>query len=473
MRIVLFFLTAILLTLQIGSTTAQEPAPLDEIDDFLQAQFEANGFPGMSAAVIRDGDVVYTEGFGEGITPETPFYAGSLAKSVTAVAILTLVDTGEIALDDPITAYLPEFTVTGGSADAITVRMLLNHRSGLSDASYADLRTDELRSLEAAVADLSGAALSSDPGTEFAYFNQNYVLLGRVVEIASGQDFEDYVQATIFDPLGMTSATYTPPEGIPQGYNFLYGQPIARGNIVPLYSPSGGLIVTAEDMAKFIAIFLNDGKPILSAESAALAITPPGEHTPYGMGWYEGQLGDAEALVHGGVLSNFHADMAILPDADAGVILLYNSNNLFGVMLSYSGILGGVVTRLTPVEALNNVISLQTIGIVLLVLSVLAVLNDLRQLFQLPEWARKNHERSLPLVMLDIVLTPIALYILIFLPNIVLLLSGRAVDHNLLIAYLPDVMLLLAIGSVLSTLRAVGKLLLLARRDGASAAAPA
>ncbi len=445
--------------------TAQDATAVQAVDAFLQEQFEANGFPGMSAAVVRDGEVIYSRAFGEGITPETPFYAGSLAKSVTAAAVLTLVDAGEINLDAPITTYLLDFTVSGDyTAEDITVRMLLNQRSGFSDASYNGMAKAQGTSLDAAVADLSGAMLTSEPGTVHSYFNPNYALLGLILEEVSGQSFEVYVQEHIFDPLEMTSATYVVSDQLPQGYNFLFGIPIARDNVVPVLNADGGLILTAEDMARFMMVFMNEGEPILSPVSAALAITPPDETTYYAMGWYENTFGDVNVIMHGGDISNFHSDAVMLVEDNTSIVIFYNSNNLLGAFMTFPSVIGGVVTRVAGAEPLPGGITIRALGIIILAFSVLSILNDILRILRLPKWAEKNRGRSIIGLLLDLALTLIPLYFLLLLPNLVLWFSGRAVTYELLIAYMPDLMLLLAISVPLALIQVAGKLLLLRPR---------
>ena len=159
---------------------AQGPNPdLAAIDAFVEAQMDRHRIPGLALAITKGDRIVHLQGYGSAgdgrpVTPQTPFHIGSISKSFTALAVMQLVEQGEVDLDAPVRAYLPWFQVADeGASQAITVRHLLHQTSGLAEETYmADLPADA--TLERAVRDLRRAEPVDPPGTSFHYFNQNY-----------------------------------------------------------------------------------------------------------------------------------------------------------------------------------------------------------------------------------------------------------------------------------------------------------
>jgi len=144
--------------------------------------------------------VIYIQGFGSdghghGVTPDTQFRIASLSKSFTAVAVLQLVEAGQVELDSPVQAYLPTFVTADPSASRrITVRHLLNQTSGMADAGFPSIANDQSGSLEQRMESLRSARLVSDPGQRFHYFDPNYQLLARLVEVVAGVPFSTYLR---------------------------------------------------------------------------------------------------------------------------------------------------------------------------------------------------------------------------------------------------------------------------------------
>ena len=175
-RVLVFLLFAIFLLRPSGAQPAVVPSAAG-VDSILTARYESGAFHG--AALVAQGDtVVYARGFGEANrkkgtpnTPDTQYLIGSLTKQFTAALVLTLVRDGLVRLDAPITRYLPNYTGEGG--DRITIHHLLAHRSGLP--SFADVRAAAGGSEEA-------VPLHGTPGTQYAYSNAGYILLGVIVE---------------------------------------------------------------------------------------------------------------------------------------------------------------------------------------------------------------------------------------------------------------------------------------------------
>ena len=170
------------------------------------------------------------------VTPDTSFEIGSITKQFTTAAILQLQAAGKLNIDRPLSDYLPK----APHAHEVTLRQLLSHTSGLHD--YLDLPDDQIDRLvqqpiayESLVARVADLPLDFTPGSRWAYSNTGYLLLGRVIEVASGEPYRDYLQRHILDPLQMT-ATHTSAEeprlaNMAKGYRHAHGA-IERGPMI-------------------------------------------------------------------------------------------------------------------------------------------------------------------------------------------------------------------------------------------------
>ncbi|MFZ0014471.1 MAG: serine hydrolase domain-containing protein, partial [Acidimicrobiia bacterium] len=171
----------------------------------------ASGVPGLAYAVVVDGEItsvgargVVELGRDTEVTPDTPFATGSISKSFTALAVMQLVEAGEVDLDTEVSQYLEGFS--GLPAGAITIRQLLSHTSGFStlqgNESHTDVTggKDELARRVAGLADVTPAYR---PDERWEYSNTNYQILGRLIEVVSGQEYQAYVTANILEPVGM------------------------------------------------------------------------------------------------------------------------------------------------------------------------------------------------------------------------------------------------------------------------------
>jgi len=326
----------------------------DAIDAYVEGEMRRLKIPGVSLAIVEGDKIVRLRGFGrarpdgEAPTPQTPFFIGSLTKSFTALAVMQLVEAGKIDLDAPVQRYLPWFRVADPQASAqMTVRHLLNQTSGLPTSSgeiqLADFDNSPGATERQARA-LSTLVLARPVGSAFEYSNSNYNLLGLIIEAAGGELYADYVQKHIFTPLDMshsyTSPTIAKQNGLAVGHQYWFAVPFARPNLpIPHGSlPSGQLISSAEDMARYLIALLNGGRygdaQILSG--AGIAELHRGEADvsfkgislgQYGMGWYIDEIGQTKLVWHSGILPHFYAYMALLPEQKKGVVLLFNADH--------------------------------------------------------------------------------------------------------------------------------------------------
>jgi CubicO group peptidase (beta-lactamase class C family) len=264
------------------------------------------------------------------VRPDALFWIASMTKPITAAALMILVDEGKVKLDDPVSAYLPEFAdvkVQPDEAKAefrapsrpITVRDLLRHTSGMPFQSAAETPTLDGLPLKDAVASYAKTPLHSDPGTKYLYANSGINTAGRIIEVKSGMSYEDFLARRLFAPLGMTDTTFWPTDAqvkrLAKGYRpGEGGKGLVETTVAQLRypltdhttrfpMPGGGLFSTAADMGKFGRMVLNggqlDGKRVLS-EAAVKEMTtrqtPPEMKESYGLGWAVGGNG----FGHGG-----------------------------------------------------------------------------------------------------------------------------------------------------------------------------
>jgi CubicO group peptidase (beta-lactamase class C family) len=321
-----------------------------EIERFVQDEMAAQRIPGLALGIVEGDRIAYVRGFGTAddsgreVTPQTPFIIGSVSKSLTALAVMQLVEEDKIELDAPVQRYLPWFRVADEEASAeITVRHLLNQTSGLSTKTGRSFQGDGDTSdiaLEQTVRDLKSVTLTEPVGSKHQYSTVNYSVLGLIVQTVAGQSYERYVQTKILDPLQMrhsyTSEAAAQSQGLATGHNYFFGRPRAadlpynRGLV-----PAGYLISSAEDMTRYLISQLNggryDGTSVLSPEGIdelhRPAVQTPEEDTSYGMGWFVGPRNDIPAIHHQGETFNFHANLVLVPQSRRGVVVLMNAEN--------------------------------------------------------------------------------------------------------------------------------------------------
>ena len=179
------------------------------MDDLLTAEIQKRHLPGLSVAVVRDGEIIKTAAYGLAdleldvpATPKTVFQIQSITKTFTAAAILLLAEEGKLALDDPVAKHLEG---TPDSWKGITIRHLLNHTSGIKDFindATASLRLEVTE--EEVLRATASRPLNFPPGERWAYSNTNYHLLAMIIRKLSGQWYGDFLRERIFVPLGMT-----------------------------------------------------------------------------------------------------------------------------------------------------------------------------------------------------------------------------------------------------------------------------
>lgn len=287
--------------------------------------------------VLKNGQTVFGKAYGladrEQRLPnrmDGKFRIGSMGKMFTATAVVQLVQAGKIAPSDPLSKFLPDYP--NPEIGKVTIEQLLTHTGGTGDIFTAEFQAHaaELDSPQDYVALFGSRPPAFAPGSRYAYSNYGYVLLGRVIEVASGESYYDYLQRHIFDPLGMTSTGFwresQPLAGRVVGYEPADGFRATHGTPTDRASPAGGVISSTEDLAKF-ARGLLEHKLLDAAHTELLTIgrVQMGPNMKYALGFGDMARGTPlHAFGHNGAAPGQNADLKIYPEAGYVTIVLSN-----------------------------------------------------------------------------------------------------------------------------------------------------
>lgn len=320
------------------------PAQRDAIDAVVARQMAAQHVPGISLAIERDGHVLYTQGYGErdlaaqkAPDPTTYFEIGSITKQFTATAVAMLVSDGKIHFDDRVATYLPDVP----HATEITVQQLLNHTSGLPDYTNLAGVVPLLYSTTATPADLyglvAGLPLLFEPGTQFAYSNTNYAVLGAIIERVSGMTYAAFLRKRIFDGTSYAGISY----GVPAGKSVAFGYAASSTKPLSIWSSNvtyaaGALYATPSDLAHWDDAFFN-GRVVAPAMVQRLT-TPPAlryaKKTTYAAGWIADAIDGHPEIWHNGGLPGFNTRNAYFPEQHLAIVVFSNTMNFDGTPIT-------------------------------------------------------------------------------------------------------------------------------------------
>jgi CubicO group peptidase (beta-lactamase class C family) len=476
------FFALLWLWLALAQAPAQGKSPLTtgvntaRIDAFIQDTITRYRIPGLAVSVVKDGQMLFSKGYGQAgqgrpVTPQTQFYLGSVSKSFTALAVMQLVEQGKLELDAPVQRYLSWFQVADAAASSqITVRHLLNHTSGLNESADPGV-TRFSPTLVEQVRQMRRARLTAPVGRQYQYDSQNYRVLSLLVETASGQPFDEYLNENIFSRLGMDHSAGNPAQApdLAQGHSSLFGFPFARRQpFQPAGLGSGYLISSAEDLGKYMLAMLDRGAGLVQPGAYQQIMTPPaGIDSEYGMGWVVTTSTDGYRIIyHGGALANFDAFVIMLPDENLGLAFLSNQNGIFSMLFGHQVLRQGLLDLLvgdTPAPSP----SYDWVYTLLVILILVDLGSQLYRTLRLPGWLKKVSQK------------PALKRWLSLLPDLaipLLLLVGMPVFGNVVMnsssswpeAYdlLPDVTLWIIAGSLFSLGRGMARLALVLRSRG-------
>jgi serine beta-lactamase-like protein LACTB, mitochondrial len=316
------------------------------IEKAVSSFMAASSVPGLSAAVVLEGEPRWSEGFGmadlENYSPATSatlFRLGSISKPISATAVLQLWERGKLDLDAPVQEYCPGFPPKEWP---ITTRELLGHLGGIrhySPDGKGDIPEDSARhfsSMRESLQLFANDPLVAKPGTKFNYSTYGYTVIGCVFEGASSEKFTDYLRKNVFEPAGMGQTRDDDFFAIIPHRTRWYHKDksgIVRnaGVLDSSYKiPGGGIISSADDMAKFEAAILGD--KLLKRSTRDLMWTSlktaEGKETGYGLGWGIMNKFGLQILAHTGGQQGTSTAFAVVPERNAGVVVLCNMDDV-------------------------------------------------------------------------------------------------------------------------------------------------
>ena len=359
----LFTTLIIIVSLHSPVWSAKDTYNTDEVTDrlsdlpaFMERGMQDWGIPGMAVAVVKDGDLVYAEGFGErkkgsgdAVNQHTVFGLASLTKAMTSTAMGMLVDEGKLSWDDKVRDHLPWFALSDPwVSEQVTIRDLLSHQVGIGRLTGNRLRFMPDRDPKTIMSFVRHMPFEQPFRSGYVYSNVMYMVAGQVIEAASGMTWDEFMQERIFNPLNMTSAN-TSITAISDTGNAAWPhqeiheevQVIPRRNFDNV-GPAASVNASLTDMANWMMLHLGEpgvynGEQLVEKKTIEFTHQPQQSFTlsdpltepltGYGMGWglqyYEGK----RVSRHSGATDGMTSFLMLMPEEDLGVIV---ASNLFG-----------------------------------------------------------------------------------------------------------------------------------------------
>jgi CubicO group peptidase (beta-lactamase class C family) len=351
----------------VGFWLAAGPASAQGVDDkavdaIMREGLKAWQVPGAALAIVKDNKVIYLKAYGvkdldskEPVTPDTLFPIASCTKAFTTTAMAMLVDEGKMDWDDPVRKHVDYFHLSDPLADAnVTLRDLVTHRTGVGSHDLLWYRAPWSR--EEMIRRIGRVKPKHSFRSAFQYQSIMFMAAGSAVESASQIKWEDFVKKRIFDPLGMTAATFTSTAALTADHaNPHHRNRVGDPVVIPWYpmttpDPAGSICANVRDLARWVQFQLGDGtfagKRLVSAknlaethspqmivrlEGQARDMNPDTNQLNYGLAWvlqdYRGQF----LVSHAGFIDGFRTHITLVPNRKLGLVLL---NNLHGAQMN-------------------------------------------------------------------------------------------------------------------------------------------
>ncbi len=348
---------ALMMSLSTAVRVAAQEPPLSDFGAYVEHSVVDWNVPGLSVVVVKDGDVIFSQGFGVRQRGESPvvsertlFAIGSTTKAMTAAAIGMLVDEGKVNWDDPVTKHLPGFQLHDPYVTReITIRDLLTHRAGLGNADFLWYER------ETSINDIMDRIRLAEPAyslrSGFIYQNIMFAAAGEVVASVSGIPWAEFVQTRIFDPLGMTATIPTAaslnlqPDVASPHYEVEGDVRVIENASVDVIGAAGSVWSNVDDMSKWIRLLLAGGKTtsgdgLLSPETVGELFTPQAivgsrgfyptarltnpHWSTYGLGWFQADYRGRAVDFHTGSIDGMVAIVGLIRDENLGICVLAN-----------------------------------------------------------------------------------------------------------------------------------------------------
>lgn len=349
-------LVAPMLLAQKGKTVKPGAQPPVSIGSLATQSFNTFLPTGFAVAVVKDGELLYSSGFGKRSAANGPavdanslFNIASCSKAFTAAAVAALVEDGKLTWDDKVIDHLPGFRLEDPWITAqLTVRDLLCHRSGLA-TFYGDLLWYGTNySDEEILSRMRHIKILNEFRSQYGYQNNMYTVAGLIIQKASGKTWEQFVTDRFFVPLGMTN-TRSSNDVLSPGQNIAYGHINGKQQEIFDFNgtkPAASIYSSVEDLSKWCKMWLAggsyNGKQILSKESIrtiqsmqiALGVSPNSEawgihFRGYGLGWNMFDYAGRKVVEHDGGMPGYISKVTLVPEANIGIVLLNSGMDFY------------------------------------------------------------------------------------------------------------------------------------------------
>ncbi len=327
------------------SKTSVSPAQLTALAEVLESKRLEHHIPGMAIAVVKDDQIIMSQGFGmmnlteqEPVKPDTLFAIGSSSKAFTATLVGMLADQGKIDWDDEISQYIPNYQFqVDGKTLPITIRDMLSHRTGYTrnDILWANGQASK----QAILTTAPKAEPWDDFRDSFHYNNVMFLAAGEAAAQQAGTTWDQLLTEKIFKPLGMKASTSIHEQAIKNSkiaLGYQWDDATETHELLPRrnlnnVSPAGGIYSNVNDMAQWVRFQLNqgqfNGQQLISKDQ--LLTTHQSQNkvadgVNYGLGWFLRQWQGQPVVEHGGNIDGYGAQVALLPESNLGYVLLTN-----------------------------------------------------------------------------------------------------------------------------------------------------
>jgi serine beta-lactamase-like protein LACTB len=361
MRCVPLFFAAILLILPSPNVRAAErvdppkeyQVAVRALEEYIGEQVKDRRLPALSIALVDDQRIVWARGFGftdpkakKPATAETVYRVGSVSKLFTDIAVMRLVEKGQLDLDAPVTKYLPDFKPANPFDKLITLRQLMTHRSGLVRESPIGNYFDPTSpTLAETVASLNRTKLVYAPESRIKYSNAAIATVGYVLEKTQKRPFVSYLKETLLESLGMRhsafEATSEEKNALAAAVMWTYqGREFPAPTFELGMAPAGSMYSTVLDLGRFLSVLFNGGQGpkerLLKKETIEAMWRPQfakkGDKEGFGIGFHINDFHGQRRIGHGGAIYGFATDLSALPDEKLGVIVVTSRDVANGLM---------------------------------------------------------------------------------------------------------------------------------------------
>ncbi len=312
------------------------------LEKLIAHEMNDKALPAVSIALVDDQRIVWSKGFGyadpvskQPATADTVYRVGSVSKLFTDIAVMQLVERGQVDLDAPVTTYLPSFKPTNPFGTPITLRHLMSHRAGLvREPPVGHYFDDTAPTLAATVDSLNRTTLAYAPGTRTKYSNAGIAVVGRVLEVVAKQPFADALRERVLEPLGLQKSAFKPTpavsENLAKAFMWTYhGTRFDAPSFQLGMAPAGSMYSTVTDLGRFMsALFQRGGTLSATLKPETLEamwkpqFAPPQMRSGYGLGFDVSFFDGQRRVGHSGAIYGFATDVQALPDSKLGVAIV-------------------------------------------------------------------------------------------------------------------------------------------------------